>query len=642
MSIWDGAIGGRGWDGEAANVAALPVASSNTGNVYLVLASTGDDWDARKGFYRSDGVNWERVSNATFVALDSETTFKDDGDPTRILNLQLSGITAGNTRTLTIPDGSGTLLLSEGLAGSQTINGGTASEEDLIINSTSHATKGKIKTDSAIYFNADSRTQIEMPTADTSGSSLFSYSGIAGWNSMELSRNSYYNLSAGDWYKYDVTKDTGTIVIDQDSSWEFWTAPAAANPIGGGWEQVFQMTKTGKTTFNWTQNDADFTVRAVGQANALFVQGSNGYVGIGTAAPENSLHIVTVGTALKLELTNNDTDRIRYPLNIKHTTDQDMIDGFGSSILFQNQDNAEVPNFIASIKAVRDGADNEGSLILQAGTDGTEEFVVIKSSGNVGIGISAPGALLDINGNFMVIGSDAGVNGLRTDDTNKFARIAIPNFDNEASDVTIFGGASISGISGITFGGGVSGQYAATKIVFYTGATATTDTGTERVAIDENGIVQFISTGGLPFGSCYGDHIGWSQAAAVQDTWYNIVDASMINGQLNGVTHDGNGKLTVTIEGMYLINYSATIEVNTANDHFEMGIEIDGSGSANAAGHAHTESKFANQEHALSSTAILDLAANATIEIAIRTLDVATPTLSVQDLNVTIVQLGGT
>ena len=115
----------------------------------------------------------------------------------------------------------------------------------------------------------------------------------------------------------------------------------------------------------------------------------------------------------------------------------------------------------------------------------------------------------------------------------------------------------------------------------------------------------------------------------------------MVDGELNLTTHDGSGKLTVTKAGRYLINYSITWEDTTANDHTEVGIEVSGSGSANPAGITHSETKFANEEQTQSGTAILSLAANDTIELAIRTTDANTPTISVQDVNITMVHIGG-
>ena len=49
--------------------------------------------------------------------------------------------------------------------------------------------------------------------------------------------------------------------------------------------------QSGDFTFNSPGNDADFRVEAVGEANALFVQGSDGHVGIGTGTPDANLHV---------------------------------------------------------------------------------------------------------------------------------------------------------------------------------------------------------------------------------------------------------------------------------------------------------------------------------------------------------------
>jgi len=145
---------------------------------------------------------------------------------------------------------------------------------------------------------------------------------------------------------------------------------------------------------------------------------------------------------------------------------------------------------------------------------------------------------------------------------------------------------------------------------------------------------------GLPFGSCSGYHIAWTQVAA-QNTWYNVSDSDMIDGQLNLVTHDGSGKLTVAKAGVYKIDVSLDIEVSAANKHTEIGFEITGSGSAATEGIVCKENVGANNEFNMSTTALLSLAANATIELCVRTTDIGTPTISVDCVNLNCVQIGG-
>jgi hypothetical protein len=105
----------------------------------------------------------------------ADNAFKlfDESDVTKLLEFQLSGITTGNTRTLTVPDGSGTLLLATGLAGSQTLIGGTASGEDLTLQSTAHATRGSIFLGSSSEFELDeSSGQLRLPTSGGSAGLL--------------------------------------------------------------------------------------------------------------------------------------------------------------------------------------------------------------------------------------------------------------------------------------------------------------------------------------------------------------------------------------------------------------------------------------------------------------------------------------
>lgn len=146
---------------------------------------------------------------------------------------------------------------------------------------------------------------------------------------------------------------------------------------------------------------------------------------------------------------------------------------------------------------------------------------------------------------------------------------------------------------------------------------------------------------GLPFGSCYGNEIGWLQVAA-QDTWYNVSDADMITGELNTITHDGSGKLTVTLAGRYLIHWAASMASPSANKHILVGIEISNSGTAEADGQQHHETSAAAQEFSIAGHLIADLAANDTIEFAVSTTDAGNPTINVEHLNLSAVQIGGT
>ena len=174
-----------------------------------------------------------------------------------------------------------------------------------------------------------------------------------------------------------------------------------------------------------------------------------------------------------------------------------------------------------------------------------------------------------------------------------------------------------------------------------TGVVAIGDGTTNYAQFAADGDLTFVGTAGLPFGSCSGYHMAWAQAAA-QNTWYNVSDLDFIDGQLNDVTHDGSGKLTVGPAGKYLCNVSFDWECDAVNKHIEVGFEIEGGGSAATEGIVCNETKFANEEHSGSTTAILDLAAGETLEFCVRTTDIGAPTITVDCVNLNCVQIGGT
>lgn len=106
---------------------------ANTANLNIPKPTVGADDDTwgttlNSGFdsfdapYKADGtgtsvglkVGTGKTLNAldgTVVLGDAGLTLKDTADPTKIAAFQCSGITASNTRTLTIPDRSGTIAL---------------------------------------------------------------------------------------------------------------------------------------------------------------------------------------------------------------------------------------------------------------------------------------------------------------------------------------------------------------------------------------------------------------------------------------------------------------------------------------------------------------------------------------------------
>lgn len=110
------------------------------------------------------------------------------------------------------------------------------------------------------------------------------------------------------------------------------------------------------------------------------------------------------------------------------------------------------------------------------------------NTGNVGIGTTTPGTLLDVSGNIVNIGSESGTKN-RGNNTIKMARVAMPPYTTANMRFSLLGGATTSTANIVALGGEVGGMAAATQIDFFTAPTTNVDTGTLRMMINGNGKV---------------------------------------------------------------------------------------------------------------------------------------------------------
>ncbi|PLX84409.1 MAG: hypothetical protein C0617_07945 [Desulfuromonas sp.] len=99
-----------------------------------------------------------------------------------------------------------------------------------------------------------------------------------------------------------------------------------------------------------------------------------------------------------------------YSLRTK--TSGNMQDGFGGGILLSVQDNTSSSGYtqgtMARIYARRDGSDTNGALqFFTKGTNASSPTMTLRSSGNVGIGTSAPAAELEVDGGMRLNPVDA-------------------------------------------------------------------------------------------------------------------------------------------------------------------------------------------------------------------------------------------
>jgi hypothetical protein len=180
------------------------------------------------------------------------------------------------------------------------------------------------------------------------------------------------------------------------------------------------------------------------------------------------------------------------------------------------------------------------------------------------------------------------------------------------------------------------------KVVWLDASTDTLFLGgtSARTTFYKDGDVWFEGAGaGWPFGSFW-TSADFTQSSMTSNTWYPITLAAISDGQLNHMTHDGSGKLTMQVAGKYMLNYSVTVTVNTAGRHVQSGIRINGSVSSEE-GVAHYDPQGVGVEGQLSGNVILSLSVGDEVELAVRTTDSGTGlTVTIDHISCNMVQIG--
>jgi hypothetical protein len=141
----------------------------------------------------------------------------------------------------------------------------------------------------------------------------------------------------------------------------------------------------GAVVFNEAGADYDFRVEGSGEANALFVQGSDGNVGIGTASPGTNLEIFTDANAGGIMVRS---DGNTYPDIILNSDRSSEGNYLGRIIAEWNDTGVAGIYFLAG-----DDTSNKDNAEMtfwtaEAGTPAVQ--MTINASGNVGIGTTTP------------------------------------------------------------------------------------------------------------------------------------------------------------------------------------------------------------------------------------------------------------
>jgi hypothetical protein len=108
---------------------------------------------------------------------------------------------------------------------------------------------------------------------------------------------------------------------------------------------------------------------------------------------------------------------------------------------------------------------------------------------------------------------------------------------------------------------------------------------------------------------------------------------------VNEVTF-ADSELTVLIAGRYEITYALSIESSIANQHLQAGIMVNA--GTPTRGINHTQLLGVSSSAVISGAAIIDLAANDVVSLAVRTTDAGTPDLTIDHIMMSLKMVGGT
>jgi hypothetical protein len=240
----------------------------------------------------------------------------------------------------------------------------------------------------------------------------------------------------------------------------------------------------------------NFVVQSAGSEKMRVTSG--GSVGIGVASPTSKLDIATEGSSSTVTITGYGTSSAGF-FNARAArgtmaapTANQIYDNLGGI----NVGGYGATAFAGSRLSIRGfAAENwtdaaQGTywsfLTTPAGTASAVEVMRLTSSGNLGLGTNNPLVRLDIVG---TAANQFRISDTTADATQKLSYISGRHYTNAQADVLqILGGNAVSANT-MSYGGGSGSMNSVTEHRFYTGATNTTLTGTQRMTINSAGNV---------------------------------------------------------------------------------------------------------------------------------------------------------
>lgn len=280
--------------------------------------------------------------------------------------------------------------LSTGVAGGQSVIGGTAASNALTLSSTSNATKGKIIMGTGFAYHENTQRLSVGGTTDL-GFTL----GVAG--TLAAQQSVYFAQNSGN-VTFGSTLNTGQVNFSVKQStntglgWIFgydslstngfyiYTNETTASPNFNIYTGATQrLTIYGTTSMVLNEAGANFDIRMEGDTNVnlFFSDASVDRIGIGHGAPDRLLHV---------EQADAVTNAVTYPFRVTHTSSGTVATNFGVGQEFEAENASNTNRVIGTHEFIYSDATNATEdatyklRLIKAGT--LTDALTVDSLGN--------------------------------------------------------------------------------------------------------------------------------------------------------------------------------------------------------------------------------------------------------------------